>query len=264
MNQKRKTKPSQKHMTLEILHHFCFLPQGEKLQQTIADCCWPDGTLPGKNSNTLVGHWEAVSQNWDYSTHLEENIKIYLPKLNWEELKRVEFTILAHPVRGGRHSGRQRAFEVLYALNYTPVKNSEELEQVLAVTPVDGDVSPGSVNSQKEFSKTLVLGVWENQSAIDETIGRHSTHWKTKRIALVDMIILRLALYEMLFAANTPTRVVINEAVDLAKGFGSENSQKFVNGILDAIAKTKNAHQGKNNKNRLPLESLAKAGPKNF
>ncbi|MDY7001028.1 MAG: transcription antitermination factor NusB [Thermodesulfobacteriota bacterium] len=89
----------------------------------------------------------------------------------------------------------------------------------------------------REFAWELVSGVWERVESLDKVIVRFSRHWKLKRIAKVELAILRLALFEMLFSKDTPPKVAINEAVELAKRFGDENSKNFVNGILDAAAK---------------------------
>ncbi|MDO9632752.1 MAG: transcription antitermination factor NusB, partial [Humidesulfovibrio sp.] len=83
----------------------------------------------------------------------------------------------------------------------------------------------------------LVQGVCENQAEIDKVIGKHSDHWKIGRIGKVELAILRLSLFEILHRSDIPLKVAINEAIELAKGFGDENSRSFVNGILDAVAR---------------------------
>jgi transcription antitermination protein NusB len=85
------------------------------------------------------------------------------------------------------------------------------------------------------FFRKLVEGVWEQKEAIDRTIRRHSQHWRLDRMSSVDRNILRLAVYELQFEGDTPPKAAINEAIDLGKRFGSEESSAFINGILDSI-----------------------------
>jgi len=82
-----------------------------------------------------------------------------------------------------------------------------------------------------------VSHTWADREQLDLIIEEHSQNWKVGRIAKVELTILRLALYEILHVADMPLRVVLNEAVELAKEFGDENSPAFVNGILDSVAK---------------------------
>ena len=81
----------------------------------------------------------------------------------------------------------------------------------------------------------LVAGVAAHQEELDALIGRYSEHWRLERMAVVDRNLLRLAVYELLYLPEIPPKVVINEAVELAKRYGSEDSGGFVNGILDQV-----------------------------
>jgi N utilization substance protein B len=81
----------------------------------------------------------------------------------------------------------------------------------------------------------LVEGVAAHQEELDALIRQHSEHWRLERMAAVDRNLLRLALYELLHQPEVPAKVVINEAVELAKRYGSEESGSFINGILDRI-----------------------------
>jgi N utilization substance protein B len=81
----------------------------------------------------------------------------------------------------------------------------------------------------------LVEGVVANQEELDKLIRQHSEHWRLERMAAVDRNLLRLALYELLHVPEVPAKVVINEAVELAKKYGSEESGSFINGILDRV-----------------------------
>ena len=84
----------------------------------------------------------------------------------------------------------------------------------------------------------LVEGVEVHQEELDTLIRQHSEHWRLERMAAVDRNLLRLALYELLHQPEVPAKVVINEAVELAKRYGSEESGSFVNGILDRVRET--------------------------
>jgi N utilization substance protein B len=94
--------------------------------------------------------------------------------------------------------------------------------------PVDDDT--------KSFAEALVRGAQRERETIDEIIQRTSTNWKLERMARVDRNILRLAVYEILKRADVPLKVTLNEAIELSKKYGSEESSAFVNGILDRIA----------------------------
>lgn len=96
------------------------------------------------------------------------------------------------------------------------------------------------VKVQKEiepFLISLVRGVLDHGDEIDKVITSASSNWSLERIAIIDKIILRLAIFEFL-KTETPIKVIINEAIELAKNYGGENSSKFINGVLDTVAKT--------------------------
>lgn len=84
----------------------------------------------------------------------------------------------------------------------------------------------------QRFARVLVWGVLNHQEAIDAILTKHASVWPVPEIAIVDRNILRIGLYELLHQADTPPRVVINEAVELSKRFGSESTRRFVNGVL--------------------------------
>ena len=88
------------------------------------------------------------------------------------------------------------------------------------------------------FTNRLTSGIHEHLAAIDEKISRHATNWQLKRMAVIDRNVLRIGVYELLYAEDIPPKVTINEAVELAKKYGDLESSKFVNGILDKIHKT--------------------------
>ena len=95
----------------------------------------------------------------------------------------------------------------------------------------------------RAFANQLLEGAVAESKAIDDLLSRHAQNWRLDRMAAVDRAILRLAVYELCFGADTPPKVVINEAVELAKKFSSEEAAGFINGILDAILKTREARE---------------------
>jgi len=93
--------------------------------------------------------------------------------------------------------------------------------------------------SIKEFTEGIVLGIIEHKKEIDAQISEAAANWQLERMAVVDRNILRVATYELLYREDIPPKVSINEAIDIAKKYGDQDSGKFVNGILDKICKTK-------------------------
>ncbi|MCY3827300.1 MAG: transcription antitermination factor NusB [Candidatus Dadabacteria bacterium] len=89
-----------------------------------------------------------------------------------------------------------------------------------------------------EFAFLLCQGVLENINAIDGILNRSSEHWRVSRMSMIDRNILRLSVYEIVFLSDIPLPVTINEAIEVAKEFGSETSAAFINGILDKIGKS--------------------------
>lgn len=88
-----------------------------------------------------------------------------------------------------------------------------------------------------EYGKSLVTGTLEHRDEIDGLIREQAEHWRLERMPIVDRNILRLAIYEFLYEADVPKLVVLDEAIELAKRFGSEQSGRFVNGLLDGLLK---------------------------
>ncbi len=132
---------------------------------------------------------------------------------------------------GVRSKGRVYALQVLYALDLNE-KPSPSYETDLIWRSFDLDLSEESV----AFASALVCSAREGLEAIDETIRSVSRNWRLERMSRVDRNILRLATYELRESEDVPVKVVINEAVELAKQFGAEEAPAFVNGVLDRIA----------------------------
>lgn len=128
---------------------------------------------------------------------------------------------------GKRRKAREIALMVLYELEFRSHDAARVLEEFWKDRPTLPEV--------KEFADCLVRGTVDHAPEIDALIAANATHWSLARIALVERNILRLATYELLYRHDVPEKVVINEAIELAKLYGSEESGAFVNGILDQI-----------------------------
>jgi N utilization substance protein B len=92
-----------------------------------------------------------------------------------------------------------------------------------------------------EFARDLVLGVSSHQEELDALIERYAPEWPVEQIAIVDRNVLRISIYELTMREDTPTKVAINEAVELAKQFGSDSSGRFVNGVLGSLVEQETA-----------------------
>jgi transcription antitermination protein NusB len=128
---------------------------------------------------------------------------------------------------GKRRRARELALMALYELDFRPVEVSLVLKEFWKDRAVPAEV--------QEFADALVRGTAERAPELDKLIQANAAHWSLARIAPVERNILRLAAYELLYRHDIPERVAINEAIELAKLYGSEESGAFVNGILDQI-----------------------------
>ncbi len=135
-----------------------------------------------------------------------------------------------------RRLARAQAFQILYGLNFSPVQTLEALGETYAGSPDNADKHIDPANPEG-FAWELIEGVWSNHRALDEVIGSFAKNWRVERIGKIEITLLRLAVYEMLYRQDIPPKVAINEAIELSKQFGDEKSRNFVNGILDAAAK---------------------------
>jgi transcription antitermination factor NusB len=128
---------------------------------------------------------------------------------------------------GNRTRGRQVALQMMYQLDVRGPEAIEHLDELIADVTDDPDV--------REFAAELVRGCSQYLSGIDEIIRRHAEHWEVGRMALVDRNVIRIGAYELMFCEDIPPAVAIDEAVELGKTFGSEESGSFINGILDKL-----------------------------
>ncbi len=126
-----------------------------------------------------------------------------------------------------RRQSRELSLQILFQTEFAPQMNLKDLSSVFEKT---------FDHSVMEYTMTVVEGVKANSERIDTKISAASAHWKIDRMASVDRNILRIAVYEMIFAKETlEPKIVINEAIEIAKIFGTQESSAFVNGLLDQI-----------------------------
>jgi N utilization substance protein B len=135
-----------------------------------------------------------------------------------------------------RHAAREAALQILYQWEVGGASLEDTLAAYWDVRENDPDESAiGALD--REFAATLARGTVANVKILDPLIEAQAEHWRLSRMAVVDRLILRLAAYEMRDMADAPPAVVINEALELARRFSSDEAVPFINGILDGIAK---------------------------
>ena len=136
---------------------------------------------------------------------------------------------------GIRRRARIAALQTLYELDCTKHKAEEVLAHLKA-----GETLPQEALS---FSEELVKGVLQNKSELDALIKKFAPAFPTEQMSIIDRNILRLAIFEILFNDKTPFKVAINEAVELAKEFGSDSSPRLINGVLGSITTERGVEQ---------------------
>lgn len=129
-----------------------------------------------------------------------------------------------------RHHARMAVVSLLYAYDLGNGNIAEHMDEILEEKKIR--------NKQKDFALALYEGVMQNIEACDKAIIKHLKDWDFQRLGSIERATLRLATYEILFG-SLDSAVVINEAVEITKAFGTEQSPKFINGVLDAISKDK-------------------------
>ena len=147
----------------------------------------------------------------------------------------------------GRHRAREAALQMLYQWEVGRVSPHEAVrtywpERDAPPSPEDerADATPDVMVDEvgRTFANELVSGVVGRVAELDGLIAAHLKNWRLERVAVIDRLVMRLAIYEMLAAAETPPRVVINEALELARTFSGEEPVPLINGVLDAVRKT--------------------------
>ena len=149
----------------------------------------------------------------------------------------------------GLRRARGAALQMLYQMEvgrvsagdaigtYWPSQDAARLEPPGAGEDESG-AAPDLPEPLRQFANELVDGTIARLAEIDALLGAHAQNWRIERMAVLDRIVLRLAVYEMLSAPGTPARVVINEALELTRAYTGDEAVAFVNGILDAVRKT--------------------------
>ena len=130
---------------------------------------------------------------------------------------------------GPRRKAREYALQMLFQWDIT----RDTVDQIAANFFENYDEPPAVV----DFARLLITRTVEHVEEIDAVIRRHAEHWRVDRMAVVDRNLLRLATQEFIYDKETPKTVVINEAIEIARRFSSQESPQFINGILDSIKK---------------------------
>jgi N utilization substance protein B len=131
---------------------------------------------------------------------------------------------------GKRRKARELALQFLYQLDVQGEGSpGPHLDEFWTRHPVDAEV--------REFAEALVRGTKLHEAKIDELISQYAQHWELERMAVVDRNILREGIFEILWAGDVPPKVAINEALEVAKKFSTQESSRFINGILDRVHK---------------------------
>lgn len=143
---------------------------------------------------------------------------------------------------GKRRQAREMALQMLYQRELGDAEPTQLLRafdiHAFRAETADAGVSPRASELALDYARTLVEGSLAHQESIDRLVADQADNWRLERMPVVDRNVLRLAVYEMRFQPDVPAVVVIDEAIELAKKFGSEQSGRFVNGILDALRTT--------------------------
>ncbi|HEX9029051.1 MAG TPA: transcription antitermination factor NusB [Anaerolineales bacterium] len=134
-----------------------------------------------------------------------------------------------------RTRARGVALQVLYEIDVVGHPLGVVIEERLADEDLDSSLA--------DFTRQIVQGVWPMVTTLDQYIGKHAPEWPLDQVAIVDRNILRIALWEFAVYRKTPIKVAINEAVELAKVFGSDSTPRFVNGVLGSLANHQNEIQ---------------------
>jgi transcription antitermination protein NusB len=133
----------------------------------------------------------------------------------------------------GRRQAREAALQMLYQSEIGRAGAFESIASYWSSRENDNPLD----EPLKEFANTLVRGALSRREEIDALLTAHANNWRIERMGVIDRLVLRLGVYEMLAEAETPSKVIINEAIELARSYSGEEAVGFVNGVLDAIRK---------------------------
>jgi N utilization substance protein B len=133
----------------------------------------------------------------------------------------------------GRRRAREAALQMLYQWE---VGRASAHEAIATYWPAHATEHP-LTDPLRDFANTLVHGTIDRVKEIDGLLSAHADNWRVERMAVIDRLVLRLAVYEFLADPDTPSRVIINEALELARTYSGEEAVGFVNGVLDSVRK---------------------------
>jgi N utilization substance protein B len=133
--------------------------------------------------------------------------------------------------RAGKHRAREAALQMLYQWEIARSSADEAIATYWPAHDANGEVS----EELRTFANGVVHGVVERLAELDALIAARAVNWRVERMAVIDRMVLRLAVYELIAGADTPPKVVINEALELARTYSGDESVAFVNGVLDAV-----------------------------
>ena len=133
-----------------------------------------------------------------------------------------------------RRKGRILAFQALFSWE----ANQAAPDEVASFSWLDQDKKDSLDPATSDFSRLLVIGTIENIYPVDEMIRRHLRNWDFSRLNKVDLAVLRMSVYTLMYQQDVPPSIVIDEAIGISKEFGTDDSFRFINGVLDSIRKT--------------------------
>ncbi len=136
---------------------------------------------------------------------------------------------------GIRRRAREMALQILYQMEVSQLPPEDAVSLYYEIFSGEEELEFHAPMGARPFAEELVYGVELNQQEIDRMLARSSQHWRVERMTIIDRNILRIALFEMLRLNDIPHKVSINEAIEIAKSFGTEDSGAFINGILDHV-----------------------------
>jgi transcription antitermination protein NusB len=132
-----------------------------------------------------------------------------------------------------KHRAREAALQMLYQCEIGKAGAYESIATYWPAREGDEDLP----EPLREFANGVVRGTLERQEEIDRMLQAHAQNWRIERMNVIDRLVLRMSVYEMLTQPETPSKVIINEALELARSFSGEEAVGFVNGVLDAVRK---------------------------
>lgn len=145
-----------------------------------------------------------------------------------------------------RHLSRVIVMQTLYEWDFRPKAEIDKIKK--------RNIDNYHEDADPEYIDASIKGVIKNQKEIDKEITRAAPEWPLEQIASIDKTILRIAIYEILFSDDVPPKVAINEAVELGKTFGGQNSSKFINGVLGTVYRSSAKYDPKNDIKHLKEE----------